>query len=587
MFSYWLLCTAFAYPRALAKPFGSAQSTFRMDWSAHSNANSLWGAFLASALARMGLKQAVVSPGSRSTPIALGLAACEQIESFVILDERSAGFFALGLARSSRQPVLLVCTSGSAAANYLPALVEASESGTPLLVLTADRPQELRRCAAGQAIDQTRMYGSFARDFFELPCPEPTSACLRQLRQTMRHALMRCMAPERGPVHVNCPFREPLAPQPQERLKLDFDPAALLEGMGPVAVGPALPDFSAISLPGEVRRGLIVAGTLMADDDAAARHSLMTLAARSGWPVLCDALGPWRAGDLPEGVVRVDSYAAILKDRETADALRPDFVLQVGPLPTSKALRQWLELLDLPTLVVSPGFANIDPLHASASQVQLVPELVHLLPLPRGADAAYAASWAEANRRCRAALDAALDTAPGIDEGAVARELFRSLAADGRLFVANSMSVRHAELYAASGHAPFRVFFSRGANGIDGTLASALGMAQGGRGVLLCGDLALLHDAASLLCATQLRGVLDVVLVDNGGGGIFRHLPVARVADGAAFERFFLTPQKVDFALLAAAYGAGYVAVKSLSQLRELITGPMKDGLRILHLRTT
>ena len=297
---------------------------------------------MAETLARLGVKQAVVSPGSRSTPIVWALAHCEGIEVLPLLDERGAAFYALGLAKQSHRPVVLSCTSGTAAANYLPAIVEARESGVPLLILTADRPPELRRCAAGQAVDQVKMYGSNAVDYFELPVPEPTAMCLRQLRQTLVHALCRTMLPMRGPVQINCPLREPLAPQPGKKLALDFDPEALLNGLAEPHYDFPLPATDNLALPASVTRGLIVAGTVEADDDDAARNALWRLAARTGWPVVCDALGPWRAGSVPECVVRVSSYDTLLNSAANRAALAPDFVLQIGPLPTSKTLRQWL-----------------------------------------------------------------------------------------------------------------------------------------------------------------------------------------------------------------------------------------------------
>lgn len=555
-----------------------------MNEHARSNINSLWGSFLAEALSRLGIRHVVLSPGSRSTPLAWGIAHCAGLEAVPVLDERAAGFFALGLARQHGRPVALVCTSGSAAANYLPALVEAHHSGVPLIVLTADRPPELRRCAAGQAIDQTRMYGVFAKDYFELPLPEASAGCLRQLRQVLMQAVRLSKLPERGPVHINCPLREPLAPELGKVMELDFSPEALLEELVPDNAGAPLPDFGSIPLPPRVRRGLIIAGSVMADCDRDARYSLWTLASRTGWPIICDALGPWRAAEVSDTVCRIGAYDEILKSPSSCEALAPDFVLQIGPLPTSKVLRQWLSSMDTRTLIASAGLESLDPLHRRSRQIVLPPELLHLLPLPSGEDLSYSELWKEAEGTARAKLNAELDSADGLSEEAVARELFRSLPAESSLFVANSMSVRHVERYAELGHSQFRVFFSRGANGIDGTVATAMGMAHGGRGFLLTGDLAMLHDAGAMLLAGELKGALTVVLVDNKGGGIFRRLPVAKLED-AAFERFFVTPQNVDFQALASAYGAEYSLVRSLGLLRGELKRDCTKKLRILHLR--
>jgi 2-succinyl-5-enolpyruvyl-6-hydroxy-3-cyclohexene-1-carboxylate synthase len=541
-----------------------------------SNTNSLWGWFAAQALCGLGVRQAVVSPGSRSTPLALGIAHNGGIEALPILDERSAAFYALGLARQSMRPVALVCTSGTAAANYLPAIVEAHESGIPLLVVTADRPPLLRRCCAGQAIDQIGMYGRHANDFLDLPLPEASARGLKNLRQNLSHAVYRTMRPFPGPVHLNCPFDEPLAPEAGKRLDLDFDPEVLLEGMQLPVVGELFEQATGPLFAGEQVRGLIVAGSVQAADDAKARRALFSLAERSGWPVIADVLGPWRAGEAPVGVVRVGRYVDILRTGDVR-SLQPDCILQIGPLPTCKTLRQWFAALDLPTLVVGTGFENLDPAHARTRMLQCPPERMDSLELPSCASG-YAAQWRRAEK------EAAKPEMRPNDEGWVAKAVFESLCADASLFVASSMSVRHAERLASCGHAPFRVFFNRGANGIDGTLATALGCAHGGRGVLLTGDLALLHDAGSLLSAHQMRGSMSVVLVDNGGGGIFDHLPIARTGD-AAFDRFFRTPQKVSFGDLASAYGASYEKVEGPEQLGTLLTSLPDEGLRILHCR--
>jgi 2-succinyl-5-enolpyruvyl-6-hydroxy-3-cyclohexene-1-carboxylate synthase len=549
------------------------------------NISSLWGYALAETLARLGVRQAVVSPGSRSTPILWALAHCPVIETIPLLDERGAAFFALGLARQSNRPVVLACTSGTAAANYLPAIIEAHESGAPLLVLTADRPPELRQCAAGQAIDQVKLYGSYVTSYIELPVPEATASCIRHLRETLAHALRRTMLPYKGPAHINCPLREPLAPQPGKSLALDFDPDALLSGFASQRYDAPLPAIENLALPPSVKRGLIVAGTVMAENDAQARTALWKLAAKSGWPVLCEALGPWRAGETQGNVVRITAYDTILSGKAAREALAPDMVLQIGPLPTSKALREFLSKLDRPTIVAATTPENIDPLHVRAQEIQIAPENIDLIPLPAATDDAYAKAWADLEQTTRAKLDATLDNCGFLFEGQIVREIYRTLSADARLSLANSMSVRDAETFADSGHASFRIFFSRGANGIDGTLAAAFGASHKGKGVLLTGDLALLYDAGSLMSARQFKGSLTIVLTDNSGGGIFEKLPVASIND-PAFETYFATPQSVNIHALATAYGAVYEKIATIADLHKRLTNLPESGVSILHLKT-
>ena len=550
--------------------------------AAFSNVSSLWGAFAVRTLEALGIRRAVVSPGSRSTPLAWALAH-SAIETTVILDERSAAFYALGLSRRDGFPALLLCTSGTAAANYLPALVEARESGAPLLVLTADRPPELRRCAAGQTVDQVKMYGSAVLDFFELPVPEADERILRHLRQTLAQALRRTLSPFAGPVQVNVPLREPLAPENGKALALSFDPEALLAGIASVSAEPLLPQASELRLPSSASRILIVAGSLMPRDDAKARSVLLDLANRLRAPVLADALGPWRAGE-DGGATRISQYDYVLSSDAAKASLAPDYVIQIGPLPTSKALRNWLAALDRPTLVLAGGADDPDAARARSRIVPLPPEFLFLLDANGSDSASYAAAWRSYENKADAALRSALSQADGAFEGRIARAIFRHAPAGASVFLANSMSVRDAENFRECGGAGVRTFFSRGANGIDGTLATALGAARGGSGILLTGDLALLHDCGSLLSAHAHKGAFTVVLSDNSGGGIFETLPVAKLGD-PAFETFFTTPQNVDFAALAKAFGAAYERLASPDALADKLA-ETPPGLRILHLTT-
>ncbi|HNX05392.1 MAG TPA: 2-succinyl-5-enolpyruvyl-6-hydroxy-3-cyclohexene-1-carboxylic-acid synthase [Opitutales bacterium] len=550
--------------------------------TAWSNESSLWGWFIAEVLARLGVRHAVVSPGSRSTPLTWALAH-SSIEAVPILDERSAAYYALGLARKTGYPTVLVCTSGTAAANYFPAIIEAHESGTPLLVLTADRPPELRRCAAGQTVDQVKLYGSAALDFFELPVPEPRERILRHLRQTIAQALRQTMLPFPGPVHVNVPLREPLSPEPGKLLALDFDPAALLAGVGKPSPALPLPRAEALQLPRDASRILIVAGSLMPADDAKARTALLDLARRLAAPVLCDPLGPWRSGE-NENAYRIRHYDSILSSDSARSALAPDFVIQIGPLPTSKTLRSWLAGLDRPTLVLTIGADDPDAARAKSRVVQLAPEDLALIS--GGASSMeYAAQWLDREAKAELAVDAALAAAHPSFEGRIARSIFRSAPEGCSVTIANSMSVRDAESFREFGGAQVRTFFSRGANGIDGTLATALGSSHGGHGILLTGDLALLHDCGSLLSAHAHKGSMTVVLSDNSGGGIFETLPVAKLGD-PAYETYFATPQAADFASLAKAFGADYELLASIDELPGKLREAARPGLCILHIRT-
>jgi 2-succinyl-5-enolpyruvyl-6-hydroxy-3-cyclohexene-1-carboxylate synthase len=555
--------------------------------------NSLWCSVLVETLFRCGVRQAVCSPGSRSTPLVFALARHGGIEAVPVLDERSAGFFALGLARQTRRPVVLVCTSGTAGANYFPAIIEARESGVPLLVITADRPPEMRECSSGQTIDQQKIFGSQVVWYHELAVPEPRLELLRYVRQMAAHACGRTLGPVAGPVHLNAPFRDPLPPIENESAR-GLTPAMgenFLNGIDPVRLQAAP---AVLRLAGGAR-GVIVAGTYAASDDKACVEAVTRIARTLGWPVLCDVLSPARHHALP-GVERISAYDTILRDERTARALRPELVLCLGGWPTSKVLRAWLAEAQADTVIVSPGPANRDALHGRTRQVSQAVETLVVESTPGApADvtaeassdtASYARSWRDAEASARRALDAALGQTTALFEAKAAWLLARHLPEGTPVMVANSMPVRDLEYVWPATDRRTQVFFSRGANGIDGTLSTALGIAHGNEkpALLLTGDLALLHDANGFLLRPKLRGSLTIVLINNEGGGIFEHLPVAQF--NPPFEEFFATPQQVDFATLCAAHGVAHVAVRDWAQFAALVAELPKDGIRVLELRT-
>ncbi|ATC65691.1 2-succinyl-5-enolpyruvyl-6-hydroxy-3-cyclohexene-1-carboxylic-acid synthase [Nibricoccus aquaticus] len=551
------------------------------------NTNSLWCSVLVETLVRCGVRQAVCSPGSRSTALTMALARHAGIEAVPVLDERSAAFFALGLAKQTRRAVVLVCTSGTAGANYFPAIIEAKESGVPLIVITADRPPEMRECASGQTIDQQKIFGSFVTWYHELAVPEPTVAMLRYLRQTIAYACVRAMSGgsglgERGPVHLNAPFRDPLPP-------IENGTAKGIEGQIDEAFFAHLSSekiaitSSAVQRP-MTARGLIVAGAYAAEHADKYAEKLSGLARTLGWPVLVDVLSPARHLAMP-GVTRVSAYDAILRNEKAARELTPRTVLCLGSWPTSKVLRGWLEQTQAETLLVAPTTNNRDALHGKTRQLVLPVE--NLTAVSGGAaDASYVQAWMEAETAARGVIDATLEKTAERFEAKAAWLMARSLPAGTPVFVANSMPVRDLEYVWPVTERGTQIYFSRGANGIDGTLSTALGIAHRNEkpAVLLTGDLALLHDANGFLIKPKLRGSLTIVLINNDGGGIFGHLPVAQFEP--PFEGFFATPQQVDFATLCAAHGVEHVAVKDWAEFETLIAALPASGVRVLEVRT-
>ncbi len=548
------------------------------------NTNSLWGSVLVETLFRLGVRQAVVAPGSRSAPLAFAFAGHPGIEAIPVLDERSAAFFALGLAKQSGRPVALVCTSGTATANFLPAVIEAWHSGVPLVVLTADRPPELRGCSSPQTIDQRKLYGTHVNLFQELAVPQATLPALRALRQAVVRAVNRTRRPGRGPVHLNLPFRDPLPPiadgstrAVRGRLKGE----AFFAGLEcSVLADAAQGDLSRLPVG---RRIVVIAGP----DDGISPVDIGVLAAtaqKHGWPVLADALSGLRglAGQVPNLVAHYDT---VLRQPRLARKLAPDAVLCLGGWPTSKVLRAWLEEHRPKVWLVATSAHNRDALRLATTPVrghlwQAVKSL--LPPAPAGS---YRQAWMQAEKQAAGRLEAALRRKASLFEPGAAWRLAQHLPPGTPVFLASSMPVRDAEYFWPANDRGIIPYYNRGANGIDGTLSSALGVAHGGHAtVLLTGDLAFLHDSNGLLLRPKFRGSLTIVLINNHGGGIFGHLPVAQFA--GVFEEFFATPQEADFGKLCAAHGVAHTVVRSWGQFTRLVSRLPARGIRVLEIRT-
>lgn len=525
-------------------------------------------------LARCGLAGACTSPGSRSTPLVLTLARQPGLACWSHVDERVAGFFALGVAKQTGRPAAVACTSGTAAAHYLPAVIEAREARVPLIVLTADRPPELREVGAGQTIDQLKLYGSAAKWFFEVGTHAATPERLRWIRQLAFRAYEAAVGGRPGPVHLNFPLREPLV------LDEPLPPA----GDAPPRRARRAAPATAIDLdPGP--RAVIVAGRHERDDGLG--ESLAAAAAALGTPLLADPLSGARRGR-----AAIAHYDALLRDRTFAGAQRPETVVRIGDLPTSKPLRQWLAALDAQQVAFDPEGAWQDPAGVVSEVLDADPaawaravadgaqrDRAVAAASPGEAASSVGADWLEAWRAADESAAAAIDAAlgDGLSEPAVARAL-AALPREVTVFTASSMPVRDVETFWPARDAPPRVLAHRGANGIDGTLAAAFGAAAtGARVVAHLGDVALAHDLGALLTAKRLRIALTIVLVDNAGGGIFDFLPVATQRD--AYEEHVATPTGLDAERIAALFDLTYEPVDDLEAIREA------PGT-VLHVRT-
>ncbi|MCB9523246.1 MAG: 2-succinyl-5-enolpyruvyl-6-hydroxy-3-cyclohexene-1-carboxylic-acid synthase [Myxococcales bacterium] len=494
-----------------------------------------------------GVVAAVLSPGARSTPLAFALADAAdrgELALEVELDERAAGFLALGRARAARAPVALACTSGSAGAHWLPAAIEAAESGVPLVLCTADRPAELLGVGAPQAIDQRRLFGAFAP--FARDLPAPGAAPVELWRAVAVDA-----AASGGVAHVNLAFREPL-----------WAPGAALPALAsrpaPLRGAPRLDDAQVGALAGRLagaRRGLIHCGP-HASADPAFGPAVLALGERLGWPVVTEFGSGARLG--PPAAARVTRLDALARDEAFAPAWAPDLVLRFGRAPHSRAVQRAWRVADPQLIGVDPRGLRQDPQLMLGQTVTAEPValLQGLLARLEGAPAAgWLAGWQALEARASAALDAA--AAEGAWGGAAARALALGAPAGAFLHGASSLAFRDLDGWVPTGTRAARALVSRGANGIDGTLSAAVGHARVRPTALLTGDLAFLHDLSGLRLMGRTRPDLVVVVVDNDGGGIFDHLPLAG-APAARLERLFTTPQAADFKAICGSFGVPF-----------------------------
>ena len=544
-------------------------------------------------MARAGVRHVCISPGSRSAPLALAIANQRSLKSWTHIDERSGAFFALGLARALGEPVALVCTSGTAAANFFPAIVEARSAGVPLIVLTADRPPELRDVGAAQTIDQNRLYGAHAKWFVEVALPEATPEMIRYARALAGRAVARAVESPSGPVHLNFPFREPLVPRAGSELRI-------IEGRGDgrpwVKVTRSrhvLDDEGARSFASRLSRAerpMIVSGPQM---DSELAKPLSDLARAIAAPILADPLSQVRWGSHDRRCV-VDRYDAFLRHEPTARTLAPDLIVRIGGTPTSKALLQFLERQQSAPLIVIAESQWPDPSLLAEDMVRADPaatcaQLARIIPSNMSRDGEWLPRWVDADQITRNALDQYSCTLGEAFEGAALADVASVLPDGATLFVSSSMPVRDLDAFAGGDQRNLRVLSNRGANGIDGVVSTALGAAAAMQNnsplVLVIGDLALYHDMNGLLAA-KVHGIdATIVVLNNDGGGLFSFLPQAEHPEH--FEKLFGTPHGLDFEPVAALYHAAYQRAHDSQSLRRCVSdGISRGGLQIIEVKT-
>ena len=554
------------------------------------NANTALASAFVEELARGGLRHAVVSPGSRSTPLAVALWRQPEIDVTVIVDERSAAFFALGAAQATGAPVALLCTSGTAAANYHPAICEADESAIPLVALTADRPPELRGIGAGQTIDQLKLFGSAVRWFCEVGTHEADDAGLLHYRSVACRALAAARGePRSGPVHLNLPWREPLAPVAVEGALTATDPLALegRDGRPLTAVTAVDMEPSAFLLDevaahiGDAKAGVIVAGRQL---DPELREPLTRLARVAGFPVLAEPNSQLRCGPHDRSHV-VSAYDLLLRDEGFREAVRPDLVLRVGAMPTSKPLRSWLTEGGADQIVVDPSCGWDEPTNRAAAILRADPTELAAGWAARleGEDRPAPQRWLDAERAAREAIESTL-AGSGLSEPALHLALGRAHRDGDLVYTASSMPIRDQEAFLPPSDTDALFLCNRGANGIDGLVSSAIGAAHasGWPTTVVTGDLGLLHDVGGLATLSSVSTPVRIVVIDNDGGGIFGFLPQAEALPEAEFEALLGTPRGLDTAKAADLFGLPHRRIESLEELPDALAA----GTSLIQVRT-
>ena len=544
------------------------------------NRNTALASALVEELTRCGVRHAALSPGSRSTPLALALWRQPAIRVTVHLDERSAGYFALGAAQAFGAPAVVLCTSGTAAANLHPAVVEADEAAVPLIVLTADRPPELRGIGAGQTIDQTKLYGSTVRWFNELGTHDADDQGLLHFRSVACRAYATARGDWRpGPVHLNVPFREPLAPIPIED-QVTATEALALEGRGerpltavpgaPAEPNPELLDELAERIEG-CERGVILAGR---QPDPSLAEPVAALAGAAGYPILAEPTSQLRLGPHDRSQV-VWAYEAIARQRPPE--LEPELAIRFGDTPTCKPLRQWLGSIEgLRQIVVDPDGGWREPTRRAETLLRADPSrTARALAERLGSrpDSRTDGGWTAANASAAAAIEERLHGLGGATEPGIHRAL-GDLYADGDLaFTSSSMPIRDQEAFLPAGPASVRFLCNRGANGIDGVVSSALGaaVASGRPTYALLGDLALCHDMNGLRALSEAESPIRLIVFSNGGGAIFDFLPQAETLDSGAYEALLNAPSGLDLGRVAALYGLEHRVVRQVDELPDAL----------------
>ncbi|AYC29924.1 2-succinyl-5-enolpyruvyl-6-hydroxy-3-cyclohexene-1-carboxylic-acid synthase [Paenisporosarcina cavernae] len=525
-------------------------------------------------LIAQGVEHVVISPGSRSTPLAYAFKHVKTIKTYLHIDERSAGFMALGMAKSLQKPVALLCTSGTAAANYFPAIVEAKNARIPLIVITADRPHELREVGAAQAIDQVNLYGNQVKWSVDFPLPDAQASTNQFLTQHITRMVQTAVTAPRGPVHMNVPFREPLLINLEEK----FAPVSSVQSFP--TRNSVLPETlkEVQTIMKDSTRGIVVVGELPMNTNS---EELLKALEKIGWPVLADPLSNLRKFT-HECVI--DQYDSLMKSSSFTSRITPDVIIRIGAQPVSKPLALFLSKVKAQAVITIDESAQYrDPFMWTTHHIVAAPEDVLSKLIYTGKHATLPI-WIQANQL---ATSKVMEYASQHeDEGTFAKMVVDLLPEDSILFASSSMPIRDVDTYFLKTSKNIDVLSNRGANGIDGVISTAIGvqLATEKEVTVLIGDLACLHDANALLASKYNNVKLTVVVMNNNGGGIFSYLP--QKAEDTHFEDLFGTPANIDFLPFAKLFGADYQKVSDKDALRQSFLKETEFSIRFIEVIT-
>jgi 2-succinyl-5-enolpyruvyl-6-hydroxy-3-cyclohexene-1-carboxylate synthase len=558
--------------------------------------NHLWSRLIIEELVRCGVTALCISPGSRCAPLVIAAAENTRASTVVHTDERGAAFYATGYAKATGRPAALICTSGTAVANFFPAVIEASQSALPVLILSSDRPSELRETRSPQTINQVNIFGNYLRWHFDLPAPD-TAVSPLLLLTTVDQAVYRAVSRPAGPVQINCQFREPLISDPEKERWGNY--LCLLDPwqkrgrpFTTYAKSRSIPSIEDVDrtreMIGNSRNGLLIAGQLSTGTD---KEAIIRLASGLGWPLLADINSGIRfACSAPESANNVIAhYDLYLRIEEFRKKFSPDLILHMGGMPVSKALNQYIEESHAEYIVVNSDPFRQDPMFRVTQRIETNPGRFALRLSQRRQKIASGLTgiFCQAEETSRRVIKDSVLVLDDISEWAVSHVVFEYVAEKRSIYLSNSLPVRHADTFAACSGKGLAIGCNRGANGIDGTIASAIGFAAGLNRptTLLTGDLAVLHDINSLALINKIEVPLTIVVLNNDGGGIFSFLPVAELTEH--FERYFATPHGRRFKKAAELFGLHYENPVSMSSFRRVYQRSIdSDSSSIIEVHT-